>query len=449
MTRLISGGLSRKPLPPSGLLKAKRLFPRRRIILKSILFVAAGIALVCAVAPAVLAQHGGGHAGGGGHSSGGGSHMSAPHASAPAAPHFSAPPAPHFSAPPHMPGSPAVGAGTHFVAVPPPVHLVTPPAVNHPIAGNHVTITPPQTIITVQPHGVIGFPPPQTGGRFLATPTPGRTSGELSFSGQGHEIWRNPTAGTGAVTEPRADRDDRPRFPVRPIFPRWGVPPHSGGGFFGGPIFGPGFGFGGLGFGWGLGWGSNLWWGPSCSPYWGFGCNVFPYYDYGSGNYDSGYSPGNLEGQVESQGNGSGIYENAPAPLAYGGGERQLLQLYLKDGTVYDVADYWLVNDNELHFMTVDASGNQTEHVVGFDQLDLEKTIRVSKDMGYRFVLRNEPLQQYLQGTEQNNGQNNKQNTEQTMPGYPAASGPAQPPAPQAPAVPPQPNSPARAPQPQ
>jgi len=244
------------------------------------------------------------------------------------------------------------------------------------------------------------------------------------------------------------DRDDHPRFPVRPIFPRRPIYPIWGNPIFG---YGPGFGFGGLGFGWGggFGWGLGSWWGPSCSPYWGFGCNVFPYYNYGYGNYDSGYSPGNLEGQVESQGNGSGIYENPPAPLVYGGGERQLLQLYLKDGTVYDVADYWLVNDNELHFMTVDASGKQTEHVVGFDQLDLEKTIRVSKEMGYRFVLRNEPLQQYLQGTEQNNGQDNKQNNEQTMPGYPAASGPAQPPAPEAPAVPPQPNAPAGAPQPQ
>ena len=47
-------------------------------------------------------------------------------------------------------------------------------------------------------------------------------------------------------------------------------------------------------------------------------------------------------------------------------------------------------------------SGNQTEHVIAFDQLDLQTTINVNKNRGYRFVLRNEPIQQYLQGTERN-----------------------------------------------
>jgi hypothetical protein len=432
MTRLISGGLSRKPLPPSGLLKAKRPVSRRRSVLKNILSAASALSLVCALAcvavPMARAQHGGGHGGGGGGHFGGGGHMGAPHASAP--------PATHFSAPAHVP------ATHNFIAPPPAVHLVTPPATARPIFGNHVTIAPPQPAAAAPPHVVIGFPPAQTGGSFFTTPTPGRPSSALSFSGEGHEIWRNATP--GVLPQQAA----RPQFPVRPIFPRRPIYPIWGNPIFG---YGPGFGFGGLGFGWGLGWGLGLgsWWGPSCDPYWGFGCNAFPYYDYGYGNYGdygNAYSPGSLEGQIESQGNGSGIYENPPAPIIDYGldynrneGQRQLVQLFLKDGTVYDVTDYWLVDDNELHFMMADpsASGNQTEHVIAFDRLDLQTTINANKNRGYRFVLRNEPIEQYLQGTERN------------VPEGPAPAGPMQPPAPQAPAVPPRPSPPAQAPQPQ
>jgi hypothetical protein len=74
-----------------------------------------------------------------------------------------------------------------------------------------------------------------------------------------------------------------------------------------------------------------------------------------------------------------------------------LAQLYLKDGTVYNVTDYWLV-DSQLHFATLDESGVKwNEHTIDFSQLDLEKTKDVAKLRGFNFVLRNEPLQQYLQ----------------------------------------------------
>jgi hypothetical protein len=290
-----------------------------------------------------------------------------------------------------------------------------------------VTIIPPP-VASAPPHTVIGFPPATGGVRILSTPGALRSSGALSFSGEGHEIWQNPAVGTPAAgfhrgfpISPIYPR--RPIYPISPIFPVWGYPIFGGG-------FWPGFGFGGLGLGWGLGWNS---WGCGAYGGWGFGCDAFPYYDSGYGNYGYAYSPGGLEGQIESQ-NGPAIYENAPAPapLVYGGGERQLVQLYMKDGSEYDVTDYWLVDDNELHFTTVDANGNQTEHVIGFDQLDLRKTIDVNTDRGYRFVLRNEPIQQYLQGTESN------------APEGTAPEGPLQPPAPQVPAVPPQPAAPAQ-----
>lgn len=77
-------------------------------------------------------------------------------------------------------------------------------------------------------------------------------------------------------------------------------------------------------------------------------------------------------------------------------GQRDLVQLYMKDGTVYSVTDYWLV-DNQLHFLTIDASGDKVnEQVVSFDQLDLQKTIDVDTQLGFHFVLRNEPIEQYL-----------------------------------------------------
>jgi hypothetical protein len=129
------------------------------------------------------------------------------------------------------------------------------------------------------------------------------------------------------------------------------------------PIFVPSrFGFWGPLYGFRLGLRFNAIW-PNCGPYWGFApiynCYVLPMY------------------------------------ISDGGG-RELAQLYLKDGTVYNVTDYWLV-DNQLHFTTIDDSGTQwVEHTVPFDQLDLQKTTDVSKQRGFRFVLRNEPLQEYL-----------------------------------------------------
>jgi hypothetical protein len=75
---------------------------------------------------------------------------------------------------------------------------------------------------------------------------------------------------------------------------------------------------------------------------------------------------------------------------------RPLVQIYLKDGTVYSVNDYWFV-DNQLHFTALDESGTRSvEQVLDLDDLDLQKTIDVNTRRGFRFVMRNEPLEQYL-----------------------------------------------------
>lgn len=308
-------------------------------ILPISLFAAA--AFLWAWSPSAWAQHGGGGHAGGGHV-GGGVHVGAPHVSAPATPHV-------------MVSRPMVSYGP-----PPAARLIPPPGVTRPILGGHLLLPPSGG---EAPHTIIGFPRTNgTGGSVIAR-----------FSGQGHEIWQD------SVGFPR-----RPRFPGRPFFPITG----PGFGFFGAPFFGFGLGFG---F-------NSLWW-PTCGPFWGwsYGCNSLPFYDYGLGYYS--YGPGMYENPSENQ-PGPQIYENpsATSPFyTYGAEVRELVQLYLKDGTIYYVTDYWLVND-QLHFRTVEEGGTKSvEQVVDFDQLDLQKTIDINTQHGFRFVLRNEPLEQYLE----------------------------------------------------
>ena len=71
-------------------------------------------------------------------------------------------------------------------------------------------------------------------------------------------------------------------------------------------------------------------------------------------------------------------------------------QLFLKNGTILNVTDYWVV-DGQLHFMMIEEDGTKAvEQVIPFDELDLQKTIDVNTQRGFRFQLRNEPFEQYL-----------------------------------------------------
>lgn len=387
--------------------------------------VLAALALTCAPGMATFAQHGGGHVGGGHFA--GSAHVAAPHASGPGVVH-TAPSHPTILYLPPVAGA----AGRTFVTTPPPVHLISPPGTSRPVLGNRVM--PPVIAPPAEPHTTIGFPATGvTGGSTTI-----RFSPVMSFSGQGHTIWQdsaNPgrVRGTGTAVGGAAPIGSRfprrPRFPG-PIFPIFG-PPNFG--FLGSPFFGLGLGFG---F-------NSVWW-PSCGPFWGwgYGCNAYPYYDYGYG-FD-GYAPNNLEGQVETQ-SGPQMYENPypPSPLyLYGGGERELAQLYFKDGTIYYVTDYWLVND-QLHFTTVEEGGTKSlERVVDFDQLDLQRTINENTARGFRFVLRNEPIEQYLQDHPDTGASTQGPQTGPAgpLPSVPLPSAaPAQPGQPQQPTAPPQP----------
>jgi hypothetical protein len=73
-----------------------------------------------------------------------------------------------------------------------------------------------------------------------------------------------------------------------------------------------------------------------------------------------------------------------------------LVQLCLQDGTVYNVNDYWFVDD-QIHFTMLDETGTKSvEQVIAFDDLDTQRTIDVNTRHGFRVVMRSEPLEQYL-----------------------------------------------------
>jgi len=159
------------------------------------------------------------------------------------------------------------------------------------------------------------------------------------------------------------------RPPIHPIFP---ISPF-GFGLFGYPFFG---------------WGFNSGVAPACDPFWGwnYGCSILSPYEsgFGYGGYSSG--PENPQPQLEIQN----------WPVYYGEPNSQYVQLYLKDGAIYNVTDYWLVN-GVLHFKLFDAAAMKVvEQAIDFDSLDLQKTIDVNTERGFRFVLRNEPLEDYL-----------------------------------------------------
>jgi len=72
-------------------------------------------------------------------------------------------------------------------------------------------------------------------------------------------------------------------------------------------------------------------------------------------------------------------------------------QLVFKDGTTYTVTDYWRVND-QLHFITIEEGGTKSvPHTVPFDDLDVQRTTDTNAAQGFRFVLRDEPIEQWLE----------------------------------------------------
>jgi hypothetical protein len=72
-------------------------------------------------------------------------------------------------------------------------------------------------------------------------------------------------------------------------------------------------------------------------------------------------------------------------------------QLVFQDGTTYTVTDYWRVND-QLHFVTIEEGGTKSvPHTVPFGDLDVQRTTDANAAQGFRFVLRDEPIEQWLE----------------------------------------------------
>ena len=281
-----------------------------------------------------------------------------------------------------------------------------------------------------------GFPPAEGSQRWPVQP-PASSSGVRTFSGEGRDLWQESSqTPRNVIVSPNASRAlglGRAPEVVRPIpgpiGPRRGFPPGRGygsgypgyyPGYFYNPWFYPGVGF--FGF-------YDSFYG--CDPFWGSGWNCA----------DSGYYANSISGPANAP--GTGEYDNA-MPLPYDSGENGVYQqgqpqeeappiydqqppdtsqqnldaektitvLYLKDGTVYAVNDYWLA-DGRIYWGSY--SGYQNSFPA--DELDLQKTVDVNASRGLAFTLR---------------------------PGSPSApdaapspNNPAQPPAPEAPQQPP------------
>jgi hypothetical protein len=202
------------------------------------------------------------------------------------------------------------------------------------------------------------------GGHFSAPPA-AHAPGTVS---RPHAAVAPPVGAFGAGNYRLRPRPLPPWRPIYPVYPIYGYP-YS---FY--PYYGPGW-----GFGWGWGWGFNSCWWPNCDLFWNWGLayNSQPFYQYGSGSY---------------------VPPTYDAPVyAYGDDRWDLPQLYLKDGSVLTVTDYWLV-DNQLHFTMIEEGGTKPiEHEIPFDELDVQRTIDIAGRRGFRFALRNKPLEQYMQ----------------------------------------------------
>ncbi|MFZ2000520.1 MAG: hypothetical protein WA239_04845 [Candidatus Sulfotelmatobacter sp.] len=148
-----------------------------------------------------------------------------------------------------------------------------------------------------------------------------------------------------------------PRRPIRPFPPVLVV--YESRFLFGGPF-----------------WGLNSCWWATCDLFW---------------SWTLGYAT------VSSPGPTNYISQVYETPVYVYGEERpDLPQLFLKDGTILNVTDYWLVDD-QLHFTMIEENGTKpAEHVIPFGALDLQTTVDANTRRGFRFMLRNEPFEQYL-----------------------------------------------------
>ena len=160
-----------------------------------------------------------------------------------------------------------------------------------------------------------------------------------------------------------------------------------GGGFFGGGFYGGGFGFG-LGYGYGYGYGY-------CDPFWGCPAGLYGSY-YNGGYYGNQiYNATTDESSVSNEFNPSRYWGPSAPPEETGGGggasssSDSEVVLFLKDGTVYAITDYWIA-DNKLHYVT----NYGGENSIPLDQLDMQRTVDTNAKRGINITLRPTPQSQ-------------------------------------------------------
>lgn len=135
--------------------------------------------------------------------------------------------------------------------------------------------------------------------------------------------------------------------------------------------------------------------GPDCNPFWAepwaFGCNSFGYLD-GFGGYGEGYQQEpseSTEQPAQEEPAEQSIYippqESSPEEVQ---AEKILFVLYMKNGAVYAVTNYWIA-DGKLHYLTSYGGENTIE----MNDLDLQKTVDVNTKRGVDFTLKPRPDQ--------------------------------------------------------
>ena len=63
---------------------------------------------------------------------------------------------------------------------------------------------------------------------------------------------------------------------------------------------------------------------------------------------------------------------------------------------MYSVSEYWFVN-GQVHFIAVEEGGTKSvEQTIPFGDLDVQKTVDVNTRRGFRVVMRDEPVEQYM-----------------------------------------------------
>ena len=71
-------------------------------------------------------------------------------------------------------------------------------------------------------------------------------------------------------------------------------------------------------------------------------------------------------------------------------------RLVFKDHMTYTVEDYWRVDD-QLHFITTEDGGTKAvPHTVAFANLDVQATTDALAAGGFKFRLRDEPIEEWL-----------------------------------------------------